>query len=71
VLDSLIAKRHRLARMLGYPTWADYITEDKMIGPRDAADFIERLRGTTYQRQARNTPSTSSGSRRTIPPRPR
>ncbi len=44
VLDSLIAKRHRLARVLGYPTWADYITADKMIenGPR-AAEFVDRI----------------------------
>jgi thimet oligopeptidase len=51
VLDSLIAKRHRLARMLGYATWADYITEDKMIETaKNAADFIARLRETTYRR---------------------
>jgi thimet oligopeptidase len=51
VLDSLLTKRHRLARMLGYPTWADYITEDKMIETaKHAADFIERLKDTTYRR---------------------
>ena len=51
VLDSLIAKRYRLARMLGYDTWADYITEDKMIGTaKNAADFIQRLNDTTLKR---------------------
>jgi len=44
VLDSLIAKRDRLAHVLGYPTWADYITADKMIGDaKHAAEFIDRI----------------------------
>jgi thimet oligopeptidase len=51
VLDSLIAKRHRLATMLGYAHWADYITEDKMIeSGQNAAEFIQRLRETTFRR---------------------
>ena len=51
VLDSLIAKRYRLARILGYPTWADYVTVDKMIeSSKNASDFIQRLRETTYRR---------------------
>ncbi len=51
VLDSLIAKRYRLARILGYPTWADYVTVDNMIGSaKNASDFIQRLRETTFRR---------------------
>ncbi len=51
VLDSLLAKRYRVARILGYDTWADYITEDKMIGStKNAADFIARLNDTTLKR---------------------
>jgi thimet oligopeptidase len=51
VLDSLIAKRHRLAQTLGYTTWADYITQDKMIeSAANAEDFIQRLRETTFKR---------------------
>ncbi|HMI31544.1 MAG TPA: M3 family metallopeptidase [Candidatus Limnocylindrales bacterium] len=51
VLDSLLVKRYRVARMLGYDTWADYITEDKMIGTaKNAADFITRLNDTTLKR---------------------
>ncbi len=51
VLDSLIAKRYRVARILGYPTWADYVTVDKMIETsKNASDFIERLRETTFKR---------------------
>ena len=44
VLSTLIAKRHELATLLGYSSWAAYITEDKMIGSdKAAADFIERI----------------------------
>jgi len=51
VLDTLLALRYRVARILGYDTWADYITEDKMIGTaKNAADFIDRLNNTTLKR---------------------
>ena len=51
VLDSLVAKRYRLARTLGYKNWADYITEDKMIeNAKNASDFIDRLREVSYRR---------------------
>jgi len=44
VLDRMLARRHELARLLGYGSWAAYVTEDKMIGSaRAAADFIERI----------------------------
>jgi thimet oligopeptidase len=51
VLDSLISKRYQLARILGYPNWAEYITENKMIGnAKNAADFIQRLNDLTMKR---------------------
>ncbi|HET7497571.1 MAG TPA: M3 family metallopeptidase, partial [Candidatus Eisenbacteria bacterium] len=44
VLDSLFAKRYELARLLGYKTWADYVTEDKMIRtPKRAAEFLDKV----------------------------
>ncbi len=44
VLDRMIAKRHELANLLGFETWADYITADKMIGSAQAAgEFIDRV----------------------------
>lgn len=44
VLEQLIATRQRKARLLGYDSWADYSTEDKMIGSAlNAAEFIERV----------------------------
>ena len=44
VLDNLIARRSELATLLGYANWADYITEDKMIGSAaNAQAFIDRI----------------------------
>ena len=44
VLLRMIAARRELANLLGFPTWADYITGDKMIGTRrNVADFIDRI----------------------------
>jgi thimet oligopeptidase len=44
VLDQLIAKRHELATLLGYATWADYITENKMVKTADAVQaFVDQL----------------------------
>lgn len=44
VLSELLAKRFELARLLGYESWAQYATEDKMVkSPAAAREFIERL----------------------------
>ncbi len=44
VLSRLLAKRYELATTLGYPSWADYTTENKMIGTgRAASEFIDRI----------------------------
>src|SRR5207245_8142940 len=44
VLDRMLTRRYELARLLGYESWAAYVTEDKMIGSaRAAAEFIERI----------------------------
>ena len=44
VLGQLLQKRHELANVLGYPHWAAYITEDKMVGTeQNPADFIEKI----------------------------
>jgi thimet oligopeptidase len=43
-LDQMLARRHELATLLGYPNWADYVTADKMIGnARNAGEFIDRI----------------------------
>jgi thimet oligopeptidase len=44
VLKELIAKRHELAKLLGYNSYADYVVEDKMVGStKRAAEFIEKI----------------------------
>ena len=44
VLSRLLSRRAELAGLLGYPTWAAYVTEDKMIGGEGPAlAFIERI----------------------------
>jgi thimet oligopeptidase len=49
-LDRLIARRHDLATLLGYAHWADYVTEDKMIGSAaNAQAFIDRLAATSAE----------------------
>ena len=44
VLASLMAKRYELAQILGYPDYATYVTEDKMIkSPQNAQEFIDKV----------------------------
>lgn len=44
VLDRLVAKRYELANLIGFKTWADYITADKMVGSaQNASNFIDRI----------------------------
>lgn len=51
VLEALLAKRHELATLLGYGSWAAYATETKMVKTAEAArDFIERGRASTKAR---------------------
>jgi len=44
VLQELLEKRHLLALLLGYASWADYVAEDKMIkNAVGIRDFVERI----------------------------
>lgn len=72
VLDSLVAQRYRLARLCGYPEWADYITANKMVGSaKNAAEFIDQIvlasgeraqreYGVLLKRKQQDTPSASA-----------
>lgn len=54
VLDRLAAKRFELANLLGFETWADYATADKMIGSSaKASDFIGQIVEASGERAAR------------------
>jgi thimet oligopeptidase len=55
VLDRMLSRRSELAAILGYPSWAAYVTEDKMIGSADAAAaFVERIAAAAGPRMARD-----------------
>jgi thimet oligopeptidase len=55
VLSRMLARRAELARVLGYPNWATYVTEDKMIRSADAAAaFIERIAAGAESRMRRD-----------------
>ena len=44
ILKEILTLRHEKANLLGYKTWADYITEDKMIKNAQAVtDFINKI----------------------------
>jgi thimet oligopeptidase len=44
VLNRLVSRRHELANLIGYSTWADYITANKMVGnAKNASEFIDKI----------------------------
>jgi thimet oligopeptidase len=68
VLDRMLARRHELARLLGYESWAAYVTEDKMIGSaRAAADFIERIAAAAEGRARKDHEALLARKRRDDP----
>jgi thimet oligopeptidase len=68
VLDRMLARRHELARLLGYESWAAYVTEDKMIGSaRAAADFIERIAAAAEARSRKDYETLLARKRRDHP----
>ncbi|MBN8226158.1 Zn-dependent oligopeptidase [Corallococcus macrosporus] len=55
VLQKLVQKRHELATLLGYPHWAAYATEDKMVRTADAAGtFIRKIADASEERMKRD-----------------
>jgi thimet oligopeptidase len=51
----MLARRHELATLLGYPNWADYVTADKMIvNGRNAAEFIDKIAAAASRRSNRD-----------------
>src|SRR5262249_29832792 len=68
VLSRLLAKRYELATTLGYANWADYITENKMIGSGSAAsEFVERITTAASERSAKEVARLLARERRDIP----
>lgn len=51
VLNRLLLKRHELAQLLGFETFAAYVTADKMVGSEtNAAIFIDRIADASQHR---------------------
>lgn len=54
VLNRMTAKRFELANLLGFKTWADYVTADKMIKTSaNASDFIGKIVDVSAERAKR------------------
>jgi Zn-dependent oligopeptidase len=68
VLSRLLAKRYELATVLGYANWADYTTENKMIGSgRAASEFIERITAAAGERSTKELARVLARERKDIP----
>jgi thimet oligopeptidase len=68
VLSRMLARRAELARLLGYASWAAYVTEDKMIGSeRAAAEFIEKIAAAAEARMRRDHGQLLERKRRDVP----
>ena len=68
VLERMIARRHELATLLGFRSWADYATEDKMIKTAErAAEFIGRVADLTARRMEREVEELREQARRERP----
>jgi thimet oligopeptidase len=68
VLSRMLARRAELARLLGYPTWAAYVTEDKMIGSdAAAAEFVEKITQASAARMARDYAQLLARKRKDVP----
>ncbi|MBN1441639.1 MAG: Zn-dependent oligopeptidase [Planctomycetes bacterium] len=68
VLRRILQRRHRLASLLGYSSWADYAAEDKMIGSAKAiGEFIERVAAAAARRSSREYRSLLDRKRRDDP----
>ena len=68
VLARMLVVRRELANLLGFPTWADYITGDKMIGTRqNVADFIDRIVAASEKRMQADYASLVARRRRDKP----
>jgi thimet oligopeptidase len=68
VLGRMLARRAELARVLGYASWAAYVTEDKMIGSAEAAAaFVEKIARAAEARMRRDHAQLLERKRRDVP----
>ncbi len=68
VLSRMLARRAELARVLGYASWAAYVTEDKMIGSAEAAvEFVEKISRAAEARMHRDHDQLLARKRKDVP----
>ncbi len=68
VLREVLDKRYELARLLGFENYADYVTDDKMIGsPENAHEFIDRIAALTVVAVEREREALLEAKRRSDP----
>ena len=68
VLVRMLARRHELAQLLGFSTWADFITADKMVkSARNVAAFIDRVAEASRAAADREFTRLLNGKRSAIP----
>jgi Zn-dependent oligopeptidase len=44
ILKRVLELRRKITKILGYPTWADYVTEEKMVKSAQAAFEVRSYR---------------------------
>ena len=68
VLTRLLEKRYAEATLLGYASWADYATENKMIRTSKAAsEFVERISAAASERSKRELARLLARKRKDVP----
>jgi len=68
VLQRMLEARQELAAKLGFATWADYITGDKMIGtPQHVAEFVDRITAAAERRMKSDYASVLSRRQKDVP----
>ncbi len=68
VLDRLVAKRHELAQLLGYPNWAEYVTANKMVETAgNVRTFIDKIVTASSSRADREYKQLLERKRRDVP----
>jgi len=68
ILKRLMELRHELAQLLGYASWADYVTEDKMSrSGANAREFVDRVMALAKERAGAEYDELLEMKRRTEP----
>ena len=71
VLNRMITKRDELAHLIGFRSWADYITADKMVGSaKNAHDFIDGVAAASAARQEREYQRLLAQKQKSVPGAP-